>query len=273
MPQATDPKLYDATHRATTSLLDVGPAMLEKYQIRLPQATPLYRYSSGSVSDGAEQSTRKIWTRLDNDTGNRWTGKPPPGAECLPGATGLYMSLEQRGGADTVFSELFHYQAKESGEKTSEVLFLDYKANALPELRELDGRKQYFMFMYHLAGPLVGIDLKLDSLLASEVHETLSRAGVAGSSLEAMYCDGEEATFCRAMGNCALELGHPFIYVTSTRNRDNINVILAGEGGPGTAPFPNLTPAGRSTFFVSASGAAAAVTTIEDMSFNAQFGD
>lgn len=274
MPSASDPRLYDAIYRATESVVGVGDAALEKYKIRLAQATPLFRYASGKVSDGGEANTRKIWTSLDRDTGNRWTGKSPDGAECTDGRTGLYMSLEREGGADTVFSELFHYQALEDGDKTFEILFQEYRARQAPELVGLDAKKMFYMFMYHLKAATLGWDLNLESPLITEVYERAVGSGVFGAGAptkKEVYGDSARADFCRAIGNCCLVRDPTFLYVSSTRNYDNINVIFAGPGGPSTDPIPFLEPAGRSTFYVSATGAESAVT-IEDMSYNAQFG-
>lgn len=276
MPKAQNASFYDAVYSLTAAAIGGGEAANERYRIRLEQNTAIYRYASGTVSDGAEGASRKIWSTLAQDTLNRWTGSPPPGATCTDASTGLYVSLEAQRGADTVFSELFHYQSQENGDKHYEILFQEFLAHSNAEVNALGVKKLFYMFTYNLESAMSGWDLNIDSPLIRKIHDNLREQGALPkekNSLKDMYCQPDDCDFCRAIGNCCLAKDPSFLYVTSTRDEalKSINVIFEGPGGRDTDPMPYLKPQGRASFYVTPLGTETAVT-VEDMSYNAQFG-
>lgn len=270
MPYLDQPELYSAAYDATVEALKAPLTQKQKKDYRV--GDHMYRYSSAKYSNGEEAGVRKIWTELSKDVGNRWTGSDLKSG----GVTGLYLALGQEGDKDTIFSELYHYQAQESDSAMNGIEYLVF--NVLkPQIRvTADAKALHYMFNFSICAPVTGIDLQLypessaDSFV-SKVYKIMTDKvpKFRGQSLESLYMANQDASFCRGIGNACLSNSQiDSITVTSARNRENANVIIRGTGGPDSSPLPMLKAAGRSSFYLDEQGARAAVETLSDQAYN-----
>ena len=66
MPELLNQSLYDATYKATESVVKSTKANFKTFQTELTVGTALYRYSTKQYSDGKEAGARKNWTKLED---------------------------------------------------------------------------------------------------------------------------------------------------------------------------------------------------------------
>jgi len=95
-------------------------------------------------------------------------------------------------------------------------------------------------------------------------------AFLPGRNCVDLYMDPSDASFCRAMGNAALEeAAVDGIQVTSTRDTRSTSVVFKGSVGP---QFDYLQFVGRSSFFMDPSGIfTRAAETFADHQYNDDF--
>ena len=167
MPELLNQSLYDATYKATESVVKSTKANFKTFQTELTVGTALYRYSTKQYSDVNEAGARKNCD-LQWDTGNRWTGTAKTGSG---GSGGLYMSLEAEKGLDTEFPELNHYQGKDQYSQETDIAFYDFKENRAVRSK---AKTLYYMFTFFLKKKLVGIDLTLNSWAIRTIYGELS---------------------------------------------------------------------------------------------------
>ena len=270
LPYLMDAELYAAAYGATVEALKAPITQQQKNDFRV--GDHMYRYSSAKYSNGDEAGVRKIWSELSKDVGNRWTGSDLKSG----GVTGLYLALGQEGDKDTIFSELYHYQAQETDSGMTGIEYLVFHV-LKPQIRvAADAKALHYMFNFSICAPVTGIDLRLyaessaDSFV-SKVYKLMNEKfpKFRGQSLESLYMANQDASFCRGIGNACLSSGQfHSITVTSARNRENANVIIRGDGGKDSPPLPMLKAAGRSSFYLDEQGARAAVETLADQAYN-----
>ena len=274
MPELKSPAVYKAAFDATYDLLSASPAEMGSnpdITLTLPMGSPLYRYSSSKFSDGSERDVRKVHAPLARDKWNRWTGSDGGAG----GVQGLYMGLEASGGADTEFSELYHYLPSEEGVPMSVVMFDQFtKANGKPTAEF--AAKLHYMFLYFTKKQRAGINLDLPGPAAATAPfmtrlfmKIAGNAALGGMTPSHWYNHPEDASFCRGVGNaCLSDHRFDFIRVTSARNVATKNLVLICAGGPDTPPVDYLDCQGRSTFFMNAAGTIQGEVTRADMAFN-----
>lgn len=287
MPEILNKKLYDATYGISKDLIEFGkwgPAYHSAVKfVHLSHGQYLYRYSNAKKSDGTFQGARKIWTRVEKDTGNRWTGSGLGGPG---GQVGLYTTLEADKCQNTLFAELFHYLVAEKDSSDDvDINYHDFAATAkayneivasgqhldadknikprpAPIPRSHKAVKLHYMFAFTLAKPVKLIDLQLpvtyrdpNSFAAEVFRRGLRRYPklfqLSPTCIE-LYMHGKDASFCRAIGNACLTLvGVDGLLVTSARDTRSTSVILKGPVG---VDFDFLNFAGRSSFFINPNG-------------------
>lgn len=282
MPTIQRDSLYDAIYTVATERFAIAEN-LEPYLISRQAGTPLYRYVSyrSSMPQG-EAGARTIWSTLENDTGNRWTGR---GTEAGRGSQGLYLSGEFLDVA-TPFPELDHYLDRDT-DPNALVNYFRYQPDVEPQLTTASAGELRSMFLFSLEEQVDGINLSLNGegehpLLEEILEEARQRfpdAFAEGDTLSTLYYHGEDASFCRAIGNAVLEnTDLSFFQTTSVRDQVSTNVILRAETVPpqGRPRSDLLRSEGRSTFFLKpetpdAPAQAEGVFTIADLLYNTQF--
>jgi hypothetical protein len=133
------------------------------------------------------------------------------------------------------------------------------------------------MFLFSTNKELKGVDLRIsepgEHRLLQDIFTTARKqapeAFLDSDSLESLYYAGEDASFCRAVGNATLEkTGADFFQTTSVRDKVSVNVIMGGESG---TAIPSLKPEGRASFFLNQQKGIEGVFTILDLKYNAAF--
>jgi hypothetical protein len=276
MPTLMNQGVYNATYEQARNLLAAGrrPEVIT-YQ----GMTPLFRYASAKngAAAGNHAGARKIWSALDRDRYNRWTGYAHGGPG---GAVGLYMTVEAEGSSNTIFSELAHYQPIEQGSPVELIEHFQYHREGRLEQLAQDAERLHFMFLFWLAKPLRMYKLELpvtqdDGSFVSEVFKaTRDRAGnlfPAGKTCLDMYKDGEDASFCRAIGNaCLADPGCDGLQVSSVRDVRSKGAVIKGISGQ---EIDFLQFVGRSSFFMGQNGTTShALCTVADMQYNEAHG-
>jgi len=277
MPEITNDALYDLVNRHAKDRFEAGN--LEDYEINRATGEPLYRYVGYRHNmPQAADAGRTIFRPLNDDTTNRWTGR---GIADGTGRQGLYLSGEFISEGHP-FPELEHYQQGEEPDKR--IVYYDYNPHEegeiaiAPKAQMEQAGNLRSMFLFSADAPMSGIDLKLYAgedinPLIQEIYDAAFAENpdlFEGTTLEALYTHGEDASFCRAIGNACLEkTDKAYFETTSVRDEQSTNVILRGDQG---APLDVLKPEGRATFFTNEGGEVGkSVFTISDMLYNVTF--
>lgn len=275
MPKINRDEVYNAIYESACKKF-VSQEALEPYLISEAKGEPLYRYVGyRSSMPQAENAGRIIWSSLENDKSNRWTGI---GAEDKGGSQGLYLSGEYLD-KDKPFPELEHYLDKDSNPNAS-VNYFRYEAGQEPALTTAKVSELRSMFLFSLEKSISGVNLSLNEdgnhPLLEEILEdaqlSYPDAFTEEDTLSTLYYSGEDASFCRAIGNAVLESTDlSFFETTSVRDRESSNVIMRAET---KTPLLTLKPEGRSSFFLnSETMQGEGVFTIADLVYNAEFED
>ena len=266
MPKLIDQAIYDLTFELTTKELASSTVAFKTFDVVYPMNTAMYRYSSAKFSDGSEAGARKIWSPVEKDLENRWTGS---GLSGPAGSVGLYLSLEQEKDRDTQFSELCYYQSTETGSAMTGIEYFEFADRKVAR----DVSALFYMFLFHTTKPLTGINLLVpqaddeEASFVAQVFKQIPKPLRAAKTARAAYLDDKDASFCRAIGNaCLQDKRYDFLLVTSTRNVANKNVVIkSAEGGAATKPLVCLQGAGRTSFFLNSDGSTQAETTTSDL--------
>jgi len=287
MPEILNKSMYDATYNISKELLELGVRGQAHQSVikflRLSYGQYLYRYSNAKFSNGTYEGALKIWSHVEKDTGNRWTGFGLGGPG---GQVGLYTTLEADKCENTLFAELFHYlNAEKNSSDNVEIHYDDFaetlkkynesvekgenldeagnpKARPEPERVSHKALKLHYMFAFTLDKPVTLIDLQLpvtpddpNSFIAEVFRVgTIKNPNLFNMSLNCMdlYMHGSDASFCRAIGNACLAMVEiDGLLVTSARDTRSTSVILKGPVGK---QFDYLKFAGRSSFFINPDG-------------------
>jgi hypothetical protein len=133
MPEILNIKLYTATYNIAKDIIDSEKRGQADHSfvkfVHLNHGQYLYRYGSAKTSNGAFEGARKIWTPVEKDKGNRWTGSGLSGPR---GQLGLYTTLEADKCKNTLFAELFHYLGAEEGSNNKiDVEYHDFAATVI----------------------------------------------------------------------------------------------------------------------------------------------
>lgn len=273
MPKVKREKLYKAIIEAAREQY-ADPRKLDPYRVTRPEGTPLYRYVDYRNSEPQiEKAGRTIWTKLENDTSNRWTGRGP--GESVEGQQGVYLSGEYLD-INQPFPELEHYINKDVN-PNDPVFYYRYQKGVAPKLVLGTVGELRSMFLFSTNKELQGIDLRIsepgEHKLLQDIfinaRKEVPEAFLDSDSLESLYYAGEDASFCRAVGNATLEkTGADFFQTTSVRDKVSVNVIMGGESG---TAIPTLKPEGRASFFLNQEGGVEGVFTVLDLKYNAAF--
>lgn len=273
MPKVKRDKLYKAIIDAAREQY-ADPRKLDPYRVTRPEGTPLYRYVDYRNSEPqVEKAGRTIWTDLEYDTSNRWTGRGP--GESVEGQQGVYLSGEYLD-INKPFPELEHYINKDVN-PNDPVFYYRYEKGVAPKLVLGTVGELRSMFLFSTNKELQGIDLRISApgehqLLQDifiNARKEVPEAFLDSDSLESLYYAGEDASFCRAVGNATLEkTGADFFQTTSVRDKVSVNVIM---GGQTKTPIPTLKPEGRASFFLNLEGGIEGVFTVLDLKYNAAF--
>lgn len=293
MPTVHFPALYDLVFRSAQAVF-ADPAVPD-VGVVTEAGTPWYRYVGYRANmPQVEGAGRTQFLTLQDDNRNRWTGRGPDGA----GRQGLYFSAEflDQG---TPFPELTHYQQGAQGNPV-QVPYYDYQPGAEPPLDPAlqvePSTNLRSMFLFSTTAERHGLDLRLSpnghdpNPLLSAIQERMVADPQYGAvrdqalatfdidDLHALYTAGDQADFCRALGNAALaQPGVDHLLVTSARDGVSTNVIAQTPArGPGDPPvqLADVQPEGRATFFVDAGGnVGRGVFTVSDLLYNAAFED
>lgn len=284
MPTIQRNDLYDAIYTVASEKFAIADN-LEPYLISRQAGTPLYRYVSyrSSMPQG-EAGARTVWSTLANDTGNRWTGQ---GTVEGQGSQGLYLSGEYLDVA-TPFPELDHYLDR-NADPNALVNYFRYEPGVEPQLTTARAGELRSMFLFSLEAQVDGINLSLNGEgehplleeILEEARQRFPEAFAEADTLETLYYHGDDASFCRAIGNAVLEnTDLSFFQTTSVRDQVSTNVIMRPDAvSQGSSPKPISTvlrSEGRSTFFLrpatpDAPAQAEGVFTIADLLYNTQF--
>lgn len=274
MPTAQNEELYNAIIEVALERFAV-PENLEPYRITRTRGTSLYRYVGyRNTAPQIEAAGRTIWTNLANDTNNRWTGRSP-NEDVVEGSQGLYLSGEYLD-IEQPFPELDHYMDRQT-DPNDPVLYYRYQQGAEPELVLGTVGELRSMFLFTTNEELEGINLSLNEGGEHELlqgifdtaRERYPDAFQEDDTLEALYRSGDDASFCRAIGNAVLEKTDAhFFQTTSVRDGQSSNIIMRSEQG---TPVEALIPQGRSSFFLNEGGNVEGVFTILDLQYNAVF--
>jgi hypothetical protein len=276
MPTLKNQPIYNATYEQARALIAQGKGpKVQIYQGR----TPLYRYGTAKngPAAGNHEGACKIWRPLDQDRENRWTGYAHGGPG---GSVGLYMTIEAEASADTIFSELAHYQPQETESPIQMVEYFQYHRKGLVHQMAHESDKLFFMFFFLLTRPIRVYKLELpltpdDGSFASEVFKAAKARATniypPGKTCINLYMDGDDASFCRALGNaCLADPSCDGIQVTSTRETSSKSAVLKGVAGQAVDLLQFF---GRSSFFMSADGRTTeSAVTLADMQYNARHG-
>lgn len=273
MPGVLNKQIYNAVHSATLSVLKDESLTKPLFETK-PAYSAVYRYS-GYSSQPAE-NVNKIWSPLDKDKGNRWTGS---GFEKGTGSQGLYLTAEAKGNDDTHFLELEHYQPKETDANDS-ISFLQGKDSAW---RSAKASELYTMFMFTTNEETTGFDLTYDKgkdFLEAvwDKAKSIDPAAFKRKPYDTMtakeaYNDSIDASFDRAMGNAIFkETDVDYFRTDSVRNeytKEAENMIMRAEHGKGVDA---LDAQGRITFYTDKDGKnAQPVYTVDDLIYNQKF--
>jgi hypothetical protein len=273
MPAVLKPRKYFALRKSAEQFFTQRSQLFTDSIRILHPGTPYYRYTGyRSFLPQQESSGRTIWTPLLKDLSNRWSGAGPD----RNGVSALYMSMDGIGSADTRFPELEHYQDS-SLPPTQEVAYFEYQRGAEPRWVKAKAGELRSMFLYTSLAPLKGISLEhkkgeegIFGKILADARSMDPGAFSAGDTVEKLYYDPDDASFCRAIGNTALsQQDVDFIMTTSVRDGASVNIAL--KGGPGTA-LTTLKGQGRSTFFIdSVKKTTKGVYTMDDLLYNNTF--
>ena len=287
MPEILNKSLYDATFNIAKELFESrmwDPAYQSVIKfVKLSHGQYLYRYSNAKFSNGTFEGALKIWSPVEKDTGNRWTGFGLGGPG---GQVGLYTTLEAEKCQNTLFAELFHYlTAEKNSSDNVEIHYDDFaetvkkhnesvekgehldedgqpKPRPAPERVSHKALKLHYMFAFTLEKPVNLIDLQLPvtpedpNSFVAEVFRVGSKKypnlfTISPNCMD-LYMHGADASFCRAIGNACLGMVEvDGLLVTSARDTRSTSVILKGPVGK---QFDFLKFAGRSSFFINPDG-------------------
>ncbi|MEL6750273.1 MAG: hypothetical protein AAFO09_08340, partial [Pseudomonadota bacterium] len=280
MPKVNNKALYNAVYKVAVRRFGGN---LNGYARTVNNGDPLYRYVSyRNNMPQAENAGRTIFTPLEHDTENRWVGRGPDGN----GRQGLHMSAEFINEGHP-FPELNHYQNPDANPDAN-ITYLDYSGGELGAVpKSVSAGQLRSIFLFTSDQDMHGLDLRLnsdDGNPTSLVEEIFNEAAerypelFEGQTLEGLYTHGEDASFCRAIGNACLETTDvTYFETTSVRDGTSSNIIIQGEGpdpavGRAAAPINDLIPQGRASFFAQGDSVGQGVFTVSDMIYNATFG-
>ncbi|RXS80451.1 hypothetical protein EST92_17555 [Streptomyces sp. TM32] len=284
MPKVTNSAIYRATFQAASEILrQQSDDVVGRIRSMAPNQA-LYRYVSYRDFAGQQEAGgRTVWTPLSQDLDNRWTGSGPDGG----GQQGLYFSQEGEGPGPTAFPELQYYQDMDRPVPAQEeVAYYEYRPSPpgqpplAPEWTKAPASSLRTMFLYTCTPPLgtpyPGLDLTyqgpqdpLMEAILSRARKIAPEAFTDADTVQSLYMASEDASFTRAIGNAALEVGFRFFQTTSVRDRQSVNVVIRART---REPVTTLSPQGRATFFVRPDDQRRqAVVTIDDMLYNDTF--
>ncbi|MBF0423137.1 MAG: hypothetical protein HQL73_09100 [Magnetococcales bacterium] len=272
MPKIINFLLYNLIYKTSYKMLQSKP-LISKFLINMNKGMALYRYTGYRNSQPQyEDSGRIIWTSLQNDINNRWSGLGADGQ----GSQALYLSVEKPGPGNTSFPELEHYQDANIP-ATELVRYFEYQAGKQPQWTTAKASELRSMFLFNLGVNLAGLDLTYqiaqDSLL-THIYETAKQTDPSlftpQDTLEKLYFNPDDASFNRALGNAAFSIPDLlYIKTTSVRDKKSVNVAMLGKRG---VPVSSLQPLGRGTFFLDGTTKQSkGVVTIDDMIYNERF--
>ncbi|MFC4778057.1 hypothetical protein ACFO9Q_14745 [Paenibacillus sp. GCM10023252] len=278
MPKLLIPARYDATFKAAKRVFQEQPNLLSKYSFTLDSGSPLYRFVGYRNSKPQlENAGRTIWTSLQNDWLNRWTGRgtdSPDGK--ITGKQAIYLSMEEEGPVDTSFPEVTQYQDS-SVDPNETIRYFEYEPGKKPAWVEAKASELRSMFLFSTTRPLEGIDLTYDDSPDS-IHSRIYELACSlapdvfknDSKLRELYFSSEDASYNRAIGNALFETTiYGAFKATSVRDFKSINLVLSGSQG---TPISLLAPLGRATFLLDGTTRKTrAVYTIDDLIYNQSF--
>jgi hypothetical protein len=272
MPVIRFSQIYSVVFSTAQKFFAQMPASAKPFEMELHDGMSLYRYVGyRSGRPQVSEAGKKLWTPLDKDVTNRWTGLGSDGG----GAQGLYLSGEAPGGNNTTFAELIHYQDP-SVPPNQKVSYFEYKPGVTPTWVSALASELRSMFMFTLDGSLKGLDLRYTADPNAIVNQIFEQAlnqspeiFMPGMSAESLYFAPGDASFTRAVGNAALGKGYEFVQTTSVRDRGSISIVI---GGSPASAFDMLHPEGRATFFLDGiARTSRGVFTIDDMVYNDRY--
>lgn len=270
MPQIKDEKMYMEVYNSAKEVFRTS-ANISELKVERKAGTPLYRYVGYRNAMPQEAvNVKKIWSNLDKDIDNRWTGRGANGN----GSQGLYMSgefLEK----NSPFPELEYYQQKELPVAAQKIVVAFYEKDKKEDYIEVDAKSLKSMFLFTQTKNLIGLNLslKVDGEYNPLLVQIFSRAKALNKdmfndkiNLEKLYTSDADASFCRAVGNAAFEVfsSIDFIQVTSARDNESVNIILRGNS---SSDFDYLKAEGRTSFFVKEVIFGAGYT-VDDLKYN-----
>ena len=285
MPTVLNKELYAATYETTRGLLRKG---ILPIQIPLAVNSALFHYNGAKYGVGAqhEEASRAFFRAGSEDTGNRWSGQASK--ESYPSHAGLYMVREAPKRGTTSTEEMEHYMDKFgstinpefANEAMHESYYLTFsKGNKdAPNAQAMKAMVLYFNFKYEVTEQKNLFDLRVPfadldpSSFVAKVYRIMlfndkpmmTRMLRGNISARRLYCDSEDASFCRAIGNACLDhVACDGIQVNSVRDLNGVNVILKQPtdvplSSPSNAkegllaninPVPWLKFVGRTSFF------------------------
>ena len=307
MPTLKNDALYRATYEAAMDTIRLGALYgTPAKTIDLAAGQMIYRFSSSKFSDGTYEGSLKLYKTVEKDVGNRWSGLAPGGAPS--GVLGQYFTLEADKEANTLFSELFHYMPSEKEVPDKPVKHFQFaleeandgtraRSNAVTDPAPASGvtdlapapgshwqmaEQLNFMFAFTMSEKKTLLDVQLpttpddDNFLVTKIFNLAkgrSEALFAGTDCMLLYTDKEDASFCRAIGNAALEqTAYNGILVTSARDTRSTSVVFKGRKDD-DRQYDFLKFLGRSSFFIEKSGGkfTKAGESIADMEYNDDF--
>jgi hypothetical protein len=288
MPKITSLQKYNAVLQASNRLLLEQGTKDKLFTYEIPEGTAVYRYISYRDSDPQiADSARKVWSPLKSDTENRWTGIPSDQYPQM-GTQGLYLSIEAAGVDTTQFAELEHYLTDNTTEK-QEISYYNYTSGKPPELKIADVSSLRSLFLFTFKEVKKGVDLRLSNTPSRDfLQRVLDEArkanpGVFNSTdtLDSLYKNPEDASFCRAIGNSVFTTypDVPLFCTTSVRSDTAENMIhrapdrdLSGSA----QAIDVLNPQGRISWYLDPATITKhgiAVYTLDDMVYNGKIED
>ncbi|MBD3919427.1 hypothetical protein H8B09_11745 [Paenibacillus sp. PR3] len=277
MPKLGFPKLYDVTSTVAKRKFQNQKFLLDKYSFKLDTGSPMYRFVNyRNLKPQFENGGRTIWTKLDDDIWNRWTGRGTDVNGQSTGTQGLYLSLDADGPVDTKFPEVSQYQDA-SVPPNQTVHYFEYRSGQKPEWKSTKASELRSMFLFTLNKPLLGVDFSFDdrqdSILMqifNEAKQEVPDAFDKGVTLKDLYFASEDASFNRAIGNALFETTiYGAFKATSVRDYKSINLVVTGKSG---IALDFLQPQGRATFLIDGvTKKSIGVVTVDDMIYNNTF--
>jgi hypothetical protein len=277
MPKLVFPKVYDVTNFVAKRKFQEQKLLLDKYAFKLEIGSPMYRFVNyRNLKPQFENGGRTIWTPLNNDIWNRWTGRGTDVNGKATGTQGLYLSLDADGPVDTKFPEVAQYQdASVPPDQT--VHYFEYKSGQKPEWKSTKASELRSMFLFTLSKPLLGVDFTFidqpDHILKQIFEEAKKEqpdAFAKDVTLKDLYFASEDASFNRAIGNALFETTiYGAFKATSVRDFKSLNLIVTGKQG---VALDFLQPQGRATFLIDGlTKGTIGVVTVDDMIYNNSF--